>query len=86
MAMFYVYILKSVRDERLYIGYSTDLKRRIEEHGEGHNKSTKYRRPLKLIYYEAYASQADAEQREFKLKHSAGAYTALKRRIQSCLR
>ena len=84
--MFYVYILKSRIDKKLYIGYTANLKRRVVEHNEGLSRSTKPRRPLDLIYYEAYASQADAEQREFRLKNSAGAYTALKRRIKDCLR
>lgn len=50
------------------------------------NKSTKSRVPLDLVYYEAILSQADAKSREYRLKTSAGAQTALKRRIQDCLR
>ncbi len=84
--MFYVYILKSRKDEKLYIGYTSDLKRRVSEHNEGQNISTKPRRPLDLLYYEAYMSQADAKKREFNLKNSAGAKTALKRRLPASLR
>jgi putative endonuclease len=84
--MFYVYVLKSLRDGKLYFGYTKDLKKRINAHDAGLNKSTKYRGKLELVYYEAYKSRADAEAREFRLKHSAGAYTALKRRIPLCLR
>ena len=84
--MFYVYILKSEKDGKLYIGYTSNLQRRIAEHTDGQNKSTAYRVPLHLVYYEAYKSQADAEAREVRLKTSAGAYTALKRRIGDCLR
>ncbi len=83
--MFYVYVLKSAKDDRLYIGYTNNLKRRFTEHTQGMNKSTKHRLPLSLIYYEAYKSQADAEAREQRLKSSSGAYVALKRRIGDCL-
>ncbi len=62
--MFYVYILKSLKDDKLYVGYSSDLKRRLKEHEVGKNFSTKYRRPFKLIYYEAYSAEEDAKTRE----------------------
>ena len=84
--MFYVYMLKSRKDGNLYIGYTTNLKQRFSEHNEGENFSTKSRRPFDLLYYEAYVSQADAKQRERNLKKSAGAITALKRRLPSSLR
>lgn len=84
--MFYVYVLRSRKDARLYTGYTVDLKRRFIEHTTGMNTSTKPRRPLDLVYYEAYSSQADAKQREKNLKHSAGARTALKRRLVNGLR
>jgi putative endonuclease len=84
--MFYVYILQSLKDEKMYTGYTNNLKRRLFEHNEGLNSSTKYRRPLKLVYYEAYISQTDAMKREVNLKRSAGAQTALKLRIPDCLR
>lgn len=85
-SMFYVYVLKSRKDENLYIGYTTDLKRRLTEHNKGMNFSTKPRLPFDLLYYEAYVSQADAKQREHNLKSSAGAKTALKRRLPTSLR
>jgi putative endonuclease len=50
---FYVYLLHSVSDEGLYIGYSADLKRRLSEHKKGASFATKHRGPWKLIYYEA---------------------------------
>jgi putative endonuclease len=84
--MFYVYVLKSQKDRRLYTGYTNDLRRRFSEHNGNMNRSTKSRTPLDLLYYEAYVSQADAKQREHNLKYSAGARTALKRRIPDCLR
>lgn len=52
--MYYVYALKSLRNSDLYIGYSTDLKRRYSDHNKGLVKSTKPNLPWKLVYYEAY--------------------------------
>jgi len=79
--MFYVYLLQSTVDKKLYTGYTTDLRKRVSEHNQGKNRSTKPRIPLKLMYYEAYISQADAAMREKRLKRSAGARTALRRRL-----
>ncbi len=50
---FYTYVLKSKRDGALYIGSTSDLKRRFEEHNLGRVKATKNRRPFSLVYYEA---------------------------------
>ncbi|MBI4065816.1 GIY-YIG nuclease family protein [Candidatus Kaiserbacteria bacterium] len=84
--MYYVYILLSQKDGKLYTGYTSDLRRRLAEHKNGINTSTRSRLPLDLLYYEAYTSQADAKAREFRLKNSAGARTALKRRLHEGLR
>ena len=83
--MFYVYILKSKKDSKLYIGYTNNLQRRIKEHNEGKVKSTKYRRPLILVYYEAYKSEEDAKKREEQLKHFGKAYSQLKRKIKKSI-
>ena len=58
--MFYVYILQSLKDEKFYIGSSGDLKRRMDEHGKGKVASTKNRRPLKLVCYEAYLTKEES--------------------------
>jgi putative endonuclease len=52
--MFFVYILKSLKDGDLYIGFTSDLENRTKEHNSGGVFSTRHRRPLKVIYYEAY--------------------------------
>ncbi len=83
--MFFVYILKSKKDNSIYIGYTNDLKRRFKEHNDGKNKSTKFKTPFELIYFEAYKSQSDAKYREFNLKRFAQAYTALKGRAKNSL-
>lgn len=70
--MYYVYILFSKKDKKLYIGYSPDLKARIEKHKQGYVKATTHRRPLELIYYESYLDEADARQREKYLKGGKG--------------
>jgi len=69
--MFYVYLLHSAKDNGFYIGYSTDLKRRLSEHTQGAAFATKSRGPWKLIYYEAYTAREDAEGREKFLKSGA---------------
>ena len=70
--MFYVYILKSSRDSKLYIGRSNNLKRRILEHKNGKVIATKHRRPLKLIFYEAFISKEDSVRRENYFKTTKG--------------
>ena len=65
---YYTYVLLSEKDNKFYTGYTTDLKRRFEEHSNGKVSSTKNRRPLKLIYYEACLNQTDATHREKYLK------------------
>lgn len=70
--MYYVYVLRSITDDGLYIGYSANLRKRVEQHVQGDSLATSYRRPWKLIYYEAYLEQADAIGRERYLKSGAG--------------
>jgi len=72
MGFYYVYILESEKDEGWYTGYTSDLKKRLTEHHAGYTKSTKYRCPLKLIYYEACRSIDDAVAREKYLKSGMG--------------
>jgi putative endonuclease len=83
--MFFVYILQSKKDNQLYIGYTSDLRKRFKEHNLGLSKSTKSRVPFKLAYYEAYASRQDAMKRENNLKLRAKALVQLKGRIKNCL-
>lgn len=83
--MFYVYVLKSGKDGQTYIGSTPDLKRRLVEHQTGKVISTKPRRPLELIYYEAYKIEKDARLRETNLKLKSRAYAQLRRRLQHSL-
>lgn len=83
--MFYVYVLKSKKDNSIYIGYTNDLVRRLKEHNNKESLSTKHKAPFEVIYYEAYKSKADARFREDNLKRFAQAYTQLKKRIKNSL-
>lgn len=69
---FYVYVLQSLKDNKRYIGYTKDLRKRLEEHNLGKNISTKSRRPLKLIFYEACLNEEDAKRREKYFKVTGG--------------
>lgn len=70
--MYYVYVLHSKADRRLYIGSTADLKKRLTKHKTGYVRTTKNRRPLQLIYYEAYLLEREAKRREKYLKSGAG--------------
>jgi putative endonuclease len=82
--VFYLYILK-LSDGSLYTGFTSDLKRRYPEHVNGGVKSTKHKRPLSLIYYEAYLSEVDARKRERYLKSGGNAKKVLRDQIQDTL-
>ena len=62
--MYYTYVLKSQKDDKLYIGYTSDLQKRFKEHQKGKVKSTKHRRLLELIFYEAFKNKKDAMRRQ----------------------
>ena len=82
--MFYTYVLQSERDENFYTGLTEDLKLRFEQHNKGLVESTKDRRPLKLIYYEACLDQNDVSHREKYLKTYHGKMF-LRKRLKSYL-
>lgn len=79
--MFYLYVLKSLKDGKLYFGSTTDLKRRILEHNNKQVPSTKGRVPFQLRYYEAYFTEHNARIREASLKKDGRALAQLKKRI-----
>jgi len=70
--MFYTYVLRSARDNKLYIGSTSDLVTRKKFHDQGRVQSTKNRRPLVLIYYEACLTKEKAEKREKYFKTGFG--------------
>lgn len=69
---FYVYVLESLKDNKRYIGYTNNLKKRIEEHNKGLSFATKFRIPFKLIYFEGCKNMEDAKRRENYLKTTQG--------------
>lgn len=69
---FYVYILLSLKNQGLYIGFTNNLKLRLIRHSSGKVTSTKDRRPLQLIHYEYFINQKDAKAREEYLKSGYG--------------
>lgn len=83
--MYYVYVLLSKKDHELYTGYTNDIENRIKEHKNGKVRATMFRRPLLLIYYEAYLRWSDAKRREKYLKGGNGR-TQLKVQLQDILK
>jgi putative endonuclease len=81
---YYVYVLRSLRDKRLYIGSTGDLRTRLRLHNGGAVRSTSPRRPFELVFYEAYRSEYDAKRREIYLKSAKGR-TTLKTMLRSFL-
>ena len=83
--MYYVYILFSKKDRKLYTGYTNDLRRRLSEHKGGKNTATRNRLPLILVYYESYIKWSDAKRRETFLKGGNGR-AQLKIQLQDILK
>lgn len=70
--MYYVYILRSKKNGKLYAGYSADLKRRMAQHISGDVHTTKRMGSIELIFYEAFKEKSDAKRREIYLKTTKG--------------
>ncbi|MFC1825306.1 GIY-YIG nuclease family protein [Thermodesulfobacteriota bacterium] len=82
--MYYTYVLLSKKDGKFYTGFTQDLRLRFEQHTKGQVESTKDRRPLELIYYEACLNRSDATHREKYLKTYHGK-AFIKKRLKSYL-
>ncbi|MDD3284418.1 MAG: GIY-YIG nuclease family protein [Patescibacteria group bacterium] len=80
--MYYTYVLKSKKDDKLYIGYTKDLDNRFKEHNNGLVFSTRNRKPFEIIYFEACLVKKDAIKREKQLKTGFGR-TYLNRRLSN---
>ncbi len=79
----FVYLLRSLKDGKCYVGWTTDLKRRLEEHNARLTTSTKTRRPFELVYYETYSCPELAKSRERALKHNPNMLYHFKKRAFS---
>jgi putative endonuclease len=78
--MYYVYVIKSIKDGKIYVGHTNNLTKRYKQHNQGLVKATNSRKPFRLLYYEACNILKDATSREKSLKTGFGrAY--LKRRL-----
>lgn len=69
--MVYVYLLKSLADDKYYIGQTDDIGERLKRHNSGVVRSTHYRRPLILLGFETFDSRKTARFREYELKRNA---------------
>lgn len=75
MNYYYVYVLQSINKNFLYVGFTSDLKRRFKEHNCHEELSTKHYAPFRLIHYEAYINEKDAKRREEYFKTTKGKTT-----------
>jgi len=66
--MYFVYILRSLKSEKYYIGYTSDLEKRLTYHNTGKNISTKNGAPWSLVYSEKFTDKASAWKREHQIK------------------
>ena len=82
MKFFYVYILKSLLKNFIYIGFTHNLKKRLKEHNNKEELSTKHYTPFDLIHYKAYRNEKNARRREEYLKTNRGK-TTLKTMLKS---
>jgi len=69
---FFVYILQSLKDQRTYVGFTTDLEKRLKKHNSGRVMSTKNRYPLVLLFSEQFKTAQEAKKRESYWKNGAG--------------
>jgi len=83
--MYYVYLLKSPKNNSLYIGFTSALKQRLTDHNEGLSYHTRKYRPWKLIYFEGYLAKEDAYRREKALKLHKQGLRRLKERLHKSL-
>lgn len=77
MTFYYIYVLHNKLKNYIYVGYSTNLKTRLNDHNKGFSKATKPYLPLKLIHYQAYRNMEDAKRRELYLKTNRGRTTLI---------
>jgi len=69
---YYTYVLQSLKNGNLYVGYTSDLKKRVNSHNKGKNQATKPFAPYRLIHFEGYLNRVDAKRREVYLKSGWG--------------
>ncbi len=83
--MYYVYVLVEETEREVYVGFTSDLRRRVEEHQSGHGAEYTKNGTWRLAYYEAFFSECDARTREKKLKHDGRSRYQLYARMEKSL-
>ena len=83
--MFYTYVLKGSSNPKYYIGYTSDLRKRLHQHNAGETISTRRGRPWQLVYYEAYADEQNARDREHKFKQRGKLWQELRKRLENTI-
>lgn len=83
--MYYFYIIRSVKNGKLYLGFTPNLKARLKSHNLGGNKATKPYTPYKLIFYSSFINEQDAVNCEKYFKTTAG-WRRIKGMLQNTLK
>ena len=79
--MYYVYVIQSEKDRSTYIGYTSDLNKRLKEHNQGKTRSIKSKIPYRLVYFEDFDAKTEAIKRELRLKKNSFAKEQLYKKI-----
>ncbi|MDO8488547.1 MAG: GIY-YIG nuclease family protein [Candidatus Omnitrophota bacterium] len=70
--MYYVYVFRSLKDGKHYIGYTNNLERRLQDHNRGKSRSVRHRAPFELIYHEKCLTRLEAIRKERQIKSYKG--------------
>lgn len=79
--MYYTYIIQSEKDLSYYVGSTSDLIKRLEDHNRGQTKYTSSKTPFKIVWYCAFSQKKKSLDFEKYLKHGSGFAFARKRFI-----
>ena len=71
MEKYYVYVIQSLKDKTRYIGYTSDIEKRLQDHNKGKTKSIKHKIPFQLVYKEEFETKTEAIKREIRLKKNS---------------
>lgn len=82
--MYYFYIIRSLKNKKLYLGSTPDLKERVKSHNAGENKATKPNTPYELIFYSGFKNKEDAIKCEQYFKTTAG-WKRIRKMLQNTL-
>ena len=79
----YVYVIESAKDHTRYVGYTSDIEKRIQEHNQGKTRSIKHKLPFKLVYLEEFDNKTEARKREIRIKKNNWEREQLYKKIDS---